>query len=29
VGKLNPYVEFKPVCAELEIGLGVPHDPVG
>ncbi|MHA2392096.1 MAG: DUF1722 domain-containing protein [Promethearchaeota archaeon] len=25
---LKPYVEFHPVCAEVEIGLGVPRDPV-
>ena len=28
VEKLKAYVEFKPVCAEVEIGLGVPRDPV-
>lgn len=28
VEKLKPYVEFKPVCPEVEIGLGVPRDPV-
>lgn len=25
---LEPWVEFRPVCPELEIGLGVPRDPV-
>ena len=25
---LKNYVEFKPVCAEVEIGLGIPRDPV-
>ncbi|MGB9597718.1 MAG: YbgA family protein [Candidatus Poribacteria bacterium] len=25
---LKNFVEFKPVCAEVEIGLGVPRDPV-
>lgn len=25
---LQPYVEFVPVCPELEIGLGVPRDPI-
>jgi uncharacterized protein YbgA (DUF1722 family)/uncharacterized protein YbbK (DUF523 family) len=25
---LSNYVEFKPVCPEVEIGLGVPRDPV-
>lgn len=28
VSRLEPYVEFAPVCAEVEIGLGVPRDPV-
>jgi len=28
VEKLNNYVEFKPVCAEVEIGLGIPREPV-
>ena len=28
VEKLKNYVEFNPVCPELEIGLGVPRDPV-
>jgi uncharacterized protein YbbK (DUF523 family) len=27
-GKLEPLVELRPVCPELEIGLGVPRDPV-
>jgi len=26
--KLKPYVNFQPVCPEVEIGLGVPRDPV-
>ena len=26
--ELEPHVEFAPVCPELEIGLGVPRDPV-
>src|SRR5262249_17888036 len=26
---LEPYVRLEPVCPELEIGLGVPRDPVG
>jgi uncharacterized protein YbbK (DUF523 family) len=26
--ELEPYVEFRPICPELEIGLGVPRDPV-
>jgi uncharacterized protein YbbK (DUF523 family) len=26
--KLEPLVELRPVCPELEIGLGVPRDPV-
>lgn len=25
---LRPYVEFLPICPEVEIGLGVPRDPV-
>lgn len=25
---LKPYVEFLPVCAEVEIGLGVPREPI-
>lgn len=25
---LKPYVEFVPICPEVEIGLGVPRDPV-
>ena len=28
VRALEPWVEFRPVCPELEIGLGVPRDPV-
>jgi len=28
VRELMPYVEFVPVCAEVEIGLGVPRDPI-
>ncbi len=28
IDKLKEYVEFKPVCPEVEIGLGVPRDPV-
>lgn len=28
VEKLKGFVEFKPVCAEVEIGLGVPREPV-
>jgi len=28
VSRLEPHVEFVPVCAEVEIGLGVPRDPV-
>ncbi len=28
VQKLAAWVEFRPVCAEVEIGLGVPRDPV-
>jgi uncharacterized protein YbbK (DUF523 family) len=26
--KLDPLVELRPICPELEIGLGVPRDPV-
>ena len=26
--ELEPFVELRPVCPELEIGLGVPRDPV-
>ena len=26
--ELEPYVDFRPICPELEIGLGVPRDPV-
>jgi uncharacterized protein YbgA (DUF1722 family)/uncharacterized protein YbbK (DUF523 family) len=28
IGRIGPYVEYVPVCPELEIGLGVPRDPV-
>jgi uncharacterized protein YbgA (DUF1722 family)/uncharacterized protein YbbK (DUF523 family) len=28
VEKLKPYVQFIPVCPEIEVGLGVPRDPV-
>ena len=28
VDKLKPHVDFKPVCPEVEIGLGVPRDPI-
>ena len=28
VEKLKPHVEFIPVCPEVEIGLGIPRDPV-
>jgi uncharacterized protein YbgA (DUF1722 family)/uncharacterized protein YbbK (DUF523 family) len=28
VNSLKNYVEFKPVCAEVEIGLGIPREPV-
>ncbi|MFA5102640.1 MAG: DUF523 and DUF1722 domain-containing protein [Candidatus Thermoplasmatota archaeon] len=28
VSKLKPHVEFLPVCAEVEIGLGIPRDPI-
>jgi uncharacterized protein YbgA (DUF1722 family)/uncharacterized protein YbbK (DUF523 family) len=28
VKRIGPYVNFKPVCPEVEIGLGVPRDPV-
>jgi len=28
IEKLKPYVNFIPVCPEVEIGLGVPRDPV-
>jgi uncharacterized protein YbgA (DUF1722 family)/uncharacterized protein YbbK (DUF523 family) len=28
VRELEPWVEYRPVCPELEIGLGVPRDPV-
>jgi uncharacterized protein YbgA (DUF1722 family)/uncharacterized protein YbbK (DUF523 family) len=28
VRRLRPFVEFVPVCAEMEIGLGVPRQPV-
>jgi uncharacterized protein YbbK (DUF523 family) len=28
VEKLKPFVEFKPICPEVSIGLGVPRDPI-
>jgi uncharacterized protein YbgA (DUF1722 family)/uncharacterized protein YbbK (DUF523 family) len=28
VEKLNEYVDFYPVCPEVEIGLGIPRDPI-
>jgi uncharacterized protein YbgA (DUF1722 family)/uncharacterized protein YbbK (DUF523 family) len=28
VEKIKPYVNFVPVCPEVEIGLGVPRDPI-
>jgi uncharacterized protein YbgA (DUF1722 family)/uncharacterized protein YbbK (DUF523 family) len=28
VSQLKPFVEFLPVCAEVEIGLGIPRDPI-
>ncbi len=28
VEKLRPHVEFRPVCPEVEIGLGVPREPI-
>lgn len=28
VERLKPHVEYMPVCAEVEIGLGVPRDPI-
>lgn len=28
VSSLKPFVEFIPVCAECEIGLGIPRDPI-
>jgi uncharacterized protein YbbK (DUF523 family) len=28
VEKIKPYVNFIPVCPEVEVGLGVPRDPV-
>ena len=28
VEKLKPYVDFVPVCPEVEIGLGIPRDPI-
>lgn len=28
VSKMKPYVEFLPICPEVEIGLGVPRDPI-
>ena len=26
--ELEPHVDFVPICPELEIGLGVPRDPI-
>jgi uncharacterized protein YbbK (DUF523 family) len=28
VEKLKPYVNFIPICPEIEIGLGVPRSPI-
>ena len=28
VDALKPYVEYRPVCPEVEIGLGVPREPI-
>lgn len=28
VQKLEPFVQFRPVCPEMEIGLGTPRDPI-
>lgn len=28
VEKLKPYVDFRPVCPEVEIGLGIPREPI-
>ncbi len=28
INTLKPHVEFLPICAEVEIGLGVPRDPI-
>lgn len=28
VERMKPYVEFRPVCPEMEIGLGVPREPI-
>lgn len=28
VSHLKPYVQYRPVCPEVEIGLGVPRDPI-
>lgn len=28
VEKLKAHVEFRPVCPEAEIGLGIPRDPI-
>jgi uncharacterized protein YbgA (DUF1722 family)/uncharacterized protein YbbK (DUF523 family) len=28
VRQLTPFVEFRPVCPEFEIGLGIPRDPI-
>ena len=28
INRLKPYVRFRPVCPEVEIGLGTPRDPI-
>jgi len=28
ISKLKPHVEFLPICAEVEIGLGIPRNPI-
>lgn len=28
VAQLKPFVDFFPICAEVEIGLGIPRDPI-
>lgn len=28
IGRLEPHVRFRPVCPEVEIGLGTPRDPI-
>lgn len=28
VSKMKPHVEFLPICPEVEIGLGIPRDPI-